>query len=186
MTSGDGSSPADPWDAARYQANARFVPELGAPVMALLDPQPRERVLDLGCGDGRLTAELAARGSTVRGVDASPAMVEAARKRGLEASVMDGAALDFEGGFDAVFSNAALHWMHPPESVIDGVWRALEPGGASWRNAAARAMWAPSPTPCRRPLRPGAGTGPLSIPGTSPSLKSTACCCGREAFAWSS
>jgi len=129
MTSGDRSSPADPWDAARYQANARFVPDLGAPVMALLDPQPRERVLDLGCGDGRLTAELAARGATVRGVDASPAMVAAARERGLDARVMDGAALDFEGGFDAVFSNAALHWMHPPESVIDGVWRALEPGG---------------------------------------------------------
>lgn len=121
--------PAQTWAAERYAANARFVADLGAPVVALLDPTPGERILDLGCGDGALTERLAAAGCEVVGVDGAPGMVAAARARGLDARVMDGEALTFAREFDAVFSNAALHWMTRPDAVIEGVTRALRPGG---------------------------------------------------------
>lgn len=119
------------WDPERYARTARFVSDLGAPVLDLLAPQPGERILDLGCGDGVLTAELVARGCVVVvvGVDASAAQVEAARRRGLDARVMSGEQLAFDGEFDAVFSNAALHWMRDADAVIAGVRRALRPGG---------------------------------------------------------
>jgi trans-aconitate methyltransferase len=117
------------WSAATYAANARFVADLGAPVLDLLAPKQGERILDLGCGDGALTAALAATGATVVGVDGSADMVRAARARGLDARVMDGQRLAFDAEFDAVFSNAALHWMPDGAAVIAGVFRALKPGG---------------------------------------------------------
>jgi SAM-dependent methyltransferase len=117
------------WNARRYAEVARFVTDLGMPVVELLAPRPGERVLDLGCGDGPLTAKLAALGCTVVGVDASPDMVAAARALGLDARVMNGERLSFDAEFDAVFSNAALHWMRDGAAVIDGAWRALKPGG---------------------------------------------------------
>jgi len=123
------SDPGDAWSAARYGAHAGFVSDLGAPVLDLLAPFPGERVLDLGCGDGRLTAEIAARGAAVVGLDASPDMVAAAQARGIDARLGDGAALPFRAEFDAVFSNAALHWMTRPASVLTGVHAALVPGG---------------------------------------------------------
>src|SRR5450432_4363692 len=117
------------WDPDRYARNARFVADLGAPVVELLAPRAGERILDLGCGDGALTAKLAALGCQVTGVDASPQQIDAARKLGLDARVMNGEALDFDSEFDAVFSNAALHWMRDPAKVIAGVHRALTPHG---------------------------------------------------------
>jgi SAM-dependent methyltransferase len=118
------------WPAARYAANARFVAELGLPVVDLLAARPGERILDLGCGDGVLTAKLAALGCTVVGVDGAVDMVRAATALGVDARVVDGHALTFEREFDAVFSNAALHWMTAdPDAVIAGVARALRPGG---------------------------------------------------------
>jgi len=105
------------------------VSELGTPVLELLAPAAGERVLDLGCGDGALTAELGARGCAVVGVDGSAAQVAAARTRGIDARVMDGHSLVFDAEFDAVFSNAALHWMTDPDAVLAGVRRALRPGG---------------------------------------------------------
>ena len=120
---------AQTWDPERYARTARFVADLGAPVVELLAPRPGERILDLGCGDGALTERLVALGGRVVGVDASAAQVEAARKRGLDARVATGEQLTFVGEFDAVFSNAALHWMLAPDRVIAGVWRALRPGG---------------------------------------------------------
>ena len=80
------------WDPERYARTARFVADLGAPVVELLDPKPGERILDLGCGDGALTEKLAALGCDVVGVDGSPEQVAAARERGLDARVMDGEA----------------------------------------------------------------------------------------------
>ena len=121
--------PSQTWEAQRYASNARFVADLGASVVALLDPRPGERILDLGCGDGALSEKLSALGCSVVGVDAGPDMIAAARARGLEARVMDGESLTFEREFDAVFSNAALHWMRRPDAVIAGVGRALVPGG---------------------------------------------------------
>ena len=117
------------WSAERYAATTHFVPAFGAPVVELLDPQPGERILDLGCGDGVLTEKIGAIGATVVAVDAAPDMVAAAKARGLDARVIPGQSLAFEGEFDAVFSNAALHWMRPQEAVLDGVRRALKPGG---------------------------------------------------------
>jgi len=117
------------WNAERYGTHAGYVPEFGAAVLGLLAPRAGERILDLGCGDGALTVSLAEAGATVVAVDASPEMVAAACARGLDARVMDGQALAFEGEFDAVFSNAALHWMREPDRVLAGVHRALRPGG---------------------------------------------------------
>ena len=122
------SSPQS-WDPDRYARNARFVADLGMPVVELLEPQPGERVLDLGCGDGALTAKLVEMGCSVVGVDSSAEQIEAARQIGLDAHVMDGHGLNFENEFDAVFSNAALHWMGHPDDVIAGVRRALKPSG---------------------------------------------------------
>jgi trans-aconitate methyltransferase len=122
-------APAQTWDPDDYAKNARFVSDLGAPVVELLDPKPGERILDLGCGDGALTRRLAEIGAHVIGVDGSEAQVEAARALDLDARVGNGERLDFDAEFDAVFSNAALHWMKRVDAVIDGAWRALVPGG---------------------------------------------------------
>lgn len=125
----DAAGPAQHWDPKRYNENAGFVAELGAPLLDLLHPHAGERVLDLGCGEGALTAKVAASGVEVVGVDASPEQVAAASARGLDARVMNGEALTFQREFDAVLSNAALHWMLGPDAVLQGVARALKPGG---------------------------------------------------------
>jgi len=122
-------SPAQEWDPAQYARGASFVPKLGEAALAWLAPQPGERILDLGCGDGALTQKLCEAGCEVVGVDASAAQVAAARARGLDARCADGEALDFCAEFDAVFSNAALHWMKNAAAVLKGVRRALRPGG---------------------------------------------------------
>jgi len=123
------ANPTQTWDPDAYARNARFVSDLGAPVLELLAPRAGERTLDLGCGDGALTIKLAEMGCAVVGVDASTPQVEAARRLGLDARVCDGARLTFDAEFDAVFSNAAIHWMKPVDDVIAGAWRALRPGG---------------------------------------------------------
>ena len=123
------TNPNQSWDPDSYARNARFVSDLGAPVVELLASRAGERILDLGCGDGALTRKLAELGCDVVGVDSSAPQIEAARRLGLDARVADGARLSFDAEFDAVFSNAAIHWMKPPDDVIDGAWRALKPGG---------------------------------------------------------
>lgn len=168
------------WSAADYNANTRFVSDLGMPVVELLDPKPGERILDLGCGDGPLTQALAEAGAEVVGVDGSASMVAAARALGLDAHVVDGHELAAwaagQAPFDAVFSNAALHWMTRPDAVFAGVAKALKPGGrfvaeqgghgnvaavavalqaAMWRRGAAydlRSIWS-FPTPAEQTRR---------------------------------
>lgn len=117
------------WDPHRYQCEAGFVARLGEPLLALLAPRSGERVLDVGCGDGSLSARLAAAGCVLVGIDSSAAQVAAARERGLDARVVDAQHLPFANEFDAVFTNAALHWMPAQDRVLAGVRRALKPGG---------------------------------------------------------
>lgn len=114
------------WNPESYNRNARFVSELGLPVVELLQPRPGEHILDLGCGDGALTKKFLQFGCTVLGVDASTEMVAAAKQNDIDARNLDGHELRFVSEFDAVFSNAALHWMRQPDLVIAGVWRALK------------------------------------------------------------
>jgi trans-aconitate methyltransferase len=120
---------AQTWSPETYDEHARFVSDLAGEVLNWLAPRSGERILDLGCGDGVLTEQLKNRGCRVIGVDASPGMIAAARARGLDARLVDAHELTFDGEFDAVFSNAALHWMVKPGKVLDGVIRALVPHG---------------------------------------------------------
>ena len=117
------------WDAERYARNARFVSDLGGPVVELLGPVKGLRILDIGCGDGVLTERLAADGADVVAIDASESQVAAAQARGLDARVVDARNLTFESEFDIVFTNAALHWISPPETVISGIVQALKTKG---------------------------------------------------------
>lgn len=117
------------WHADTYARNARFVADLGMPVVDWLAPVAGERILDLGCGDGALTEKLVALGCTLVGIDPAADMVAAAKARGLDARVQSGTALSFGPEFDAVFTNAVLHWIKDADAVIAGVRRSLKPGG---------------------------------------------------------
>jgi len=117
------------WQSDSYQENTGFVSVYGEDVLGWLDAKPDERILDLGCGDGILTRKIAEQGVDVIGVDASKNFVDTACNAGLDVRLMDGHELTFNNEFDAVFSNAALHWMLQPTKVIAGVRKALKPGG---------------------------------------------------------
>lgn len=118
------------WDPQTYGKNGAFVPGLAGGVLAWLAAQPGERILDLGCGDGQLSERLAAAGALVRGVDASAQMVAAARARGVTADEANAEALPYaDAAFDAVFSNAVLHWVRDQDAMMRAVHRVLRPGG---------------------------------------------------------
>jgi trans-aconitate methyltransferase len=117
------------WESKTYFKHAHFVADLASPVLDLLSPQKGEHILDLGCGDGRLTKYLQDLDCIVTGVDYSENLVKAAKALGVNAEQMDAHELIFTNEFDAVFSNAALHWMKEPQKVIAGVKRALKPNG---------------------------------------------------------
>jgi trans-aconitate methyltransferase len=117
------------WNPDTYARNARFVSDLGAGVLGLLAPRPGEQVLDLGCGDGALTEKLVAAGCRVIAIDSSAEQIGAARARGLDARRGSAETLPFNEEFDAVFSNAVLHWVRDTPAVIASVHRALKPGG---------------------------------------------------------
>lgn len=121
---------AQTWDPLTYERNGAFVPGLASGVLEWLNAQPGEYILDLGCGDGQLTERMADSGAHVLGVDASAAMIAAARERGVEAEQAKAEALPFrDGTFDAVFSNAALHWVRGQDAMLEQVHRVLKPGG---------------------------------------------------------
>ncbi|HJQ23678.1 MAG TPA: methyltransferase domain-containing protein [Blastocatellia bacterium] len=131
MSADDLSSTEKRWDASRYDDAYSFVWKHGAGVMELLAPQAAERILDLGCGTGHLTAQIAARGAEVVGIDRSPEMIATAQQNypRLRFEVADAERFRFDEPFDAVFSNAAIHWMKDQPSVAASIWRALKPGG---------------------------------------------------------
>jgi trans-aconitate methyltransferase len=119
------------WDTTDYDGSHSFVYEYGADVVGLLDPQPGERVLDLGCGTGHLTNAIAASGATAVGVDNAPSMLREAHNAYPDHHFLlaDARELPFDGGFDAVFSNAALHWIAEQDRAVASVHGALRPGG---------------------------------------------------------
>jgi trans-aconitate 2-methyltransferase len=119
------------WNANLYDSKHDFVWKYGSDVVSLLAPKPGERILDLGCGTGHLTAQIAESSARVLGVDRSSDMVAAARNAypDLTFEIADARDLPFRDEFDAVFSNATLHWIHEPVQVIHSVYNALRPGG---------------------------------------------------------
>lgn len=118
------------WDPQAYEQNGAFVHQLAGEVLEWLAPRPGQRILDLGCGDGLLTRRIAAAGASVVGLDASPEMLAAARANGIAAEPGNAEALPFpDHTFDAVFSNAALHWVHNQNAMLAQVHRVLKPGG---------------------------------------------------------
>ena len=118
------------WDPQAYAQHGAFVHGLAGGVLEWLNAQPGERILDLGCGDGQLTLKLMATGAQITGVDASAQMVAAARAHGVTADHAPAEALPYpDHSFDAVFSNAALHWMRDHDAMLAQVHRVLRPGG---------------------------------------------------------
>lgn len=119
------------WNASLYDLKHNFVFKYGEEVVALLDPKPGERILDVGCGTGHLTRLIAEAGADVVGMDSAPEMIAAARAEhpDIEFVLADAADFSFPKPFDAVFSNAALHWVTPAESAVVCMARALKPGG---------------------------------------------------------
>ena len=121
---------AQNWDPKAYAQTGAFVHGLAGGVLEWLAAEPGERILDLGCGDGHLTLRIAALGAQVTGVDASPEMVAAAKARGADAIAGNAEALPFaDSTFEAVFSNAVLHWVRDQDAMMCEVRRVLRPGG---------------------------------------------------------
>lgn len=123
--------PENTWNTSLYDQKHAFVFEFGKGLVSLLDPQPGERILDIGCGTGHLASEIAERGAHVVGIDSSPAMIEAARQAypDLTFQVEDAQSFSFAEPFDAIFSNATLHWINEPEKAVKCIAAALKPGG---------------------------------------------------------
>ena len=119
------------WNAKLYDDKHSFVWKRASGLIELLEAKTGERILDLGCGTGHLTAQIAATGAEVAGVDASLAMIQQAREKypALQFEVMDARELHFAQPFDAVFSNATLHWIKEPALVVAGIAKSLRPGG---------------------------------------------------------
>jgi trans-aconitate methyltransferase len=123
--------PSNQWNPALYQGKHAFVYEHGADLIDLLSPQRGETILDLGCGTGQLTQQISDRGATVRGIDRSPEMIAEARRNypDIAFDVADATTFEIPEPVDAVFSNAVLHWVKPPEAAVARIHAALKPGG---------------------------------------------------------
>ena len=119
------------WDAALYDEKHSFVWKMASGLLDLLEAKPGERILDIGCGTGHLTAQIAAIGAHVTGVDRSPEMIQQARSQhpAITFEVMDVRELSFSQKFDAVFSNATLHWVTNPEPAVAAISSVLKSGG---------------------------------------------------------
>ena len=119
------------WNVDLYENKHSYVWQYGAKIVDILAPQPQERILDLGCGTGQLTANIAATGASVVGLDSASSAIAQAESNypEIQFNLANGTDFSFDIPFDAVFSNAALHWMKPPEAAIKCIWDTLKPGG---------------------------------------------------------
>ena len=119
------------WNVKLYEEKHSYVWQYGSQMLEILSPKPGESILDLGCGTGQLTAQIAATGAKVVGLDAAESAIATCRQNypQLEFMVANGADFTVERDFDAVFSNAALHWIHPPAAAAKCIYQALKPGG---------------------------------------------------------
>jgi len=117
------------WNASEYTKHAAFVSNLALPVVDLLAPKEGEEILDLGCGEGTLALEIQKNGAKVTGVDLSHEMVKSARAKGIDAIIMSATELEFHNQFDAVFSNAVLHWVKESQNAVENIYEALKPNG---------------------------------------------------------
>jgi trans-aconitate methyltransferase len=129
--SGSNPNPQQQWDSALYDSKHAFVSKLGTSLVELLMPQAGEQILDLGCGTGHLADEIHRYGAEIIGIDSSIAMIEQAQKNypNLRFELGDATQLQFSTCFDAVFSNAVLHWVTEPQKAIARIWHVLKPGG---------------------------------------------------------
>ena len=120
-----------PWDVSLYEGRHSYVWKYAVDLIEILSPKRGEHVLDLGCGTGHLAHQIATSGAKVVGIDSDPAMIAEARKNypKLRFEVGEGGNFHFREPFDAVFSNASLHWMKEPSRVVTCIWRALKSGG---------------------------------------------------------
>ena len=119
------------WNAHLYDQKHDFVSKFGESLVEVLAPQENEWILDVGCGTGDLAQEIASHGVMVHGIDASQDMIQAAQQKypTIEFNTLDAADMHFAKQFDAIFSNAALHWMKHQNKVIQNIYNALKPSG---------------------------------------------------------
>ncbi|MCU0535769.1 MAG: methyltransferase domain-containing protein [Hydrococcus sp. Prado102] len=119
------------WNASLYENKHSFVWQYGENLLEILSPQKGDRILDLGCGTGQLTERIANMGATAIGVDNAPTMIAQAQQNypDVQFEIADATNFTFSEPFDAVFSNAVLHWIKPPEAAINCIWQVLKPGG---------------------------------------------------------
>ena len=117
------------WNPNTYNKHTAFVSQLALPVVDLLDPKVGEKILDVGCGEGTLAMEIERRGAKVVGVDMSAEMIEQCQAKGIEAHVGSATNLPYEEAFDAVFSNAMLHWVKDAGTAVQNIAKSLKSGG---------------------------------------------------------
>ena len=125
------NSPTEQWNPELYQASHSFVWRFGRDLLAQLAPQPGERILDVGCGTGQLTGEISRSGAEAVGMDSAASMIEQARQNFPEVrfETLSVTQMTYREEFDAVFSNATLHWVRDAEAAANAISRALKPGG---------------------------------------------------------
>jgi trans-aconitate methyltransferase len=126
-----GNVQGDRWNASLYDKEHSFVSQLGGELVQWLAPKPGEKILDLGCGTGDLANQLSQQGVDITGIDKSENMIEQAQKKYPELTflVQDAVDMRYSKEFDAVFSNATLHWIKTPKRALQSIYHSLKPGG---------------------------------------------------------